>query len=186
MIVLADRGIRVEHLQQAMLTAESGLDGLPNLIKEILREGMWKERKDPQSGDIWKSDSFLEFARKPLREGLGADIQTIKNLCHDDLEAIKLIDKALKGRQGTRNDLLDNVQEVKAPTGNSREAALRKLQKNNKADLIRLVEQGELSVNKAMIEAGLRSASSPLKDLKRAWKKASQAEQTEFLAWISS
>lgn len=56
---------------------------------------------------------------------------TIERLIAGDVEALSLWTEATKGRQGERTDLVDNVNEVERPpprpTGNSREAALRRL-----------------------------------------------------------
>jgi hypothetical protein len=41
-----------------------------------------------------------------------------------------VIDQALQGKQGQRTDLVDNVNEVERPTGNSESAALRRLRKD--------------------------------------------------------
>jgi Trp operon repressor len=43
-----------------------------------------------------------------------------------DTEIVDLLDQAMKGKQGQRNDLVDNIQEVRAPTGTSKDAGLRR------------------------------------------------------------
>ncbi len=60
-----------------------------------------------------------------------ADLDLLKRICAEHTDVLDLIDQAVKGRQGERTDLLDNVQEVApAPTGNSHAAALRRLRKD--------------------------------------------------------
>ncbi len=63
-----------------------------------------------------------------------------------------MIDQATKGRQGKRTDLVDNVNEVMRPNGNTRQHALRKLRKS-RPDLHAKVLKGKLSPHAAMIEA---------------------------------
>ncbi len=78
-----------------------------------------------------------------------------------------MLDQAAQGKQGERTDLkpnlLYNVQEVQVPTGNSRAAGLRKLRKYAEgkpevADIYQKVLSGEISVNKALLQTGLRKA----------------------------
>jgi hypothetical protein len=188
MNILADRGIAVELLQKSISTAESGLNGLPHLVKEILEKKAWLKREDPKSSSIIECESFIEFVTAPLRKGLGADVDILKKLCAGDNEALGLLDEAVKrgnGKRGKAKKADNNIISLSRPEGTSKQYALRSLRNHKKFDLLKAVEQGKLSANKAMIEAGLRPPPSPLKDLKRAWKKATQAEQTEFLAWIS-
>jgi hypothetical protein len=59
------------------------------------------------------------------------DLKLIQRLCADDREALDLIDKATKGKQGERTDLFDNIQDVAAPTGTSCASALRRLRKDS-------------------------------------------------------
>ncbi len=60
-------------------------------------------------------------------------MQTLRNLCRDDVEALDLLDKVTQGHQGERTDFVYNVNEVdreSRPAGNSRAASLRRLRKD--------------------------------------------------------
>ena len=75
---------------------------------------MYKKLKQPQQGD-----------RTDLVDNI------------NDPEALDLIDRVTVGRQGERTDLVDNVNDVEErPTGNTREAALRRLRKDRPRHLI--------------------------------------------------
>ena len=81
--------------------------------------------------------------------GLVFVLLPLKRLCSDDPEAPDAIDRAMQGRQGERTDLLDNIQEVApAPTGTSRQAAIRRLRKD-RPDLHAKVLKGEVSAHRA-------------------------------------
>ena len=81
-----------------------------------------------------------------------------------DPEALALWTEATRGRQDTRTDIVDNVNEVNGPdrpTGTSREQALRRLNKlagtdERAAEVRERVLRGETSPHGAMVELGLR------------------------------
>jgi hypothetical protein len=64
--------------------------------------------------------------------------ELVKRLCADDPEAVDLIDQATQNPASRHIDAFDNVQGI-APTGNTSQAALRRLRK----DRPDLHEQGE-------------------------------------------
>ncbi len=89
----------------------------------------------------------------------------LKRMCGDDPKALDALDRAVKGKQGDRTDLLHNVQEVTAtvaPTGNSADAAIRRLRKHAPALLSRVLA-GDLSPHAAMVEAGFRKRTITIK-----------------------
>lgn len=98
---------------------------------------------------------FSGFLTADPFDGLGIAVEYARRIVGDDKQTLDLLDQALQGRQGTRTDLLDNVQEVKAPTGNSESAALRRLRKD-RPDLHAQVLNGELSAHAAAVQAGFR------------------------------
>lgn len=56
-------------------------------------------------------------------------MDAIKRICRDDPAALDAIDRATKGKQGERTNLVDNVNDVK-PDGNSKQSAIRRLRKD--------------------------------------------------------
>jgi len=101
-------------------------------------------------------------------------------------------------KQGRRTDLVDSnllyankndIQEVKAPTGTSKTAFLRRLRKD-RPDIHARVLAGELSPNAGMIEAGFRNKRSSRKltiveRMQRLWDSASAEQRAEFLDWAN-
>jgi hypothetical protein len=67
---------------------------------------------------------------------------------HDPV-ATDLLDQALQGQQGERTDLVDNVNEVARPNGNSAAYALRR----HRPDLHRRVMAGEMTAHRAAVLA---------------------------------
>ncbi len=144
----------ISLLMEAMNVGEGTLREFPGLLKRVLREGMWRERYVQTNGRIAAFEQFIDFVRTPPREGLGADIPTLKRLCSDDPEAMDEIDKALLRPRGGAHAKVDNIQV--APTGTARQQALRRL-RSQRPDLHARVLAKELTAHAAMVEAGFRS-----------------------------
>lgn len=66
-----------------------------------------------------------------------------------------MLDDALRGRQGERTDLVDNINKVNRPDGTSKDRALRKL-RTDAPELHEKVLAGELTPHAAMVQAGFR------------------------------
>lgn len=149
------------HLSRALLDGSRDLSTVPNLVKRVIGEDMWRQRVDPASG--WKIPeppfrTFTEFVGTPAKTGgLGSSVRQLYGLCEADPEARDAIDDQLQkeGRPGHRTDLGNNVPKVKRPEGNSEAKALRRLRKD-RPDLHARVLAGELKANTAMVEAGFR------------------------------
>lgn len=174
----------VGALRGALGDGKHGLGVFPKLLKRVLREGLWKERVIQKTRQHVEFERFEKFISTPPLEGLGADIGLIRNLIRDDVEALEMFDAAVQGKHGGDHKSeainFDNVQVGAAPTGNSKQAAIRRLRKQ-RPDLLEKVKAGEMSAHAAAREAGFRKERSPLSWLRWAWKKASEAERESFL-----
>lgn len=154
-----------------------------------------KEERNGANGTISKGSNQAEYLLRRLardfpeildafERGEYPSIRQLKHLCRDEPKALDAIDKACKGRQGRRTDLVDNVNEVEQqprPDGNSRDAALRRL-RDQRPDLHERVLAGEMSAHAAMVEAGFRKRLTPLDRLWAAWRAATPDQRAEFLA----
>lgn len=145
----------VRTLQGAINEGEHGLKVVPALLKRVIRENRWQERHVEVLGRKTAFAEFARFVESAPPEGLGASVTLLKAISRGDTEAIDLIDQTVGNPVGT-NQHFDNVQGLPlAPTGNSTDAALRRLRKA-RPDLHARVIAGELSPHAAMIEAGFR------------------------------
>lgn len=152
---LLENGYVVQALQSAVIHGEQKIDAIPDLVKMVIRKEMWKCRVTPQTGGTVEYRNFAEFVADDPPEGIGASMETLKRICLGDVEAVDLIDQALKGKQGSRTDLVYNIHEVIRPSGTSRDASLRRLRKD-RPDLHARVVAGEVSAHRAMVDAGFR------------------------------
>jgi len=148
-------GQLVTGLMEALLDGERSLSNIPLLVKRIIKDEMWRDFYVDRTKQTVTPSAFASFVTAQPMEGLGTNIEMLKRICAEDDEAIDLIDQATKGQQGRRTDIVDNVNEVARPSGNTRQRALRQLRKS-RPDLHAKVIKGKLSPHAAMIEAGFR------------------------------
>jgi hypothetical protein len=149
-----------------------GLDTTPFFIKKLINTGAWKKRTLEMSGKTVEFDNFIEFCESQPMSGLGFDFALVKKLCKEDNEVVKLLDDLNRRGPGktwdsrTQDNNLYNVQDNSkqlAPTGNSKEALLRKLEKHA-PEMLDKVLAGEISPNAACIKAGLKKKTLQIPD----------------------
>ena len=187
---LRQRGTLVDALGSAVFHGGTALNDVPTLLRRVLEQEVWRDFETPLHEKV-HYDRFEDFVAAPPSKGLGADIGLIRRIVANDRITMDLLDQVLQGRQGERTDLIphlyDNVQEVaKAPTGNSSNAALRRL-RAQRPDLHARVLAHELSPHAAMIMAGFRhptftAPSNDVPGLARALRRRFDANQLRELA----
>lgn len=146
--------------------------------------------------------TFREFVESPPLRGLGEKLADIERLLADDVEAVvrlRELTVAGKGNPTGNNQHSGNSNNVtiskelfiepepvkpQVERGNSRAYTLTRL-KNERPDLFEKVATGDLSANRAAIEAGWRKQESPLVAAQRVWRKMTTDEQQQFLDWIN-
>lgn len=169
---LVRNGKRVDMLWRSIKEGAASLDNIPGLIRQVIEEDMWREHLHEETGEVFQFENFKEFVVSPPPQGLGTNVATLIRLCADDALVVDMIDEAV---QFTPPDLVAISHPVKSDngdgsqdgkryiaTGTSRQAGLRKLRQHAETSpqveqLRQAVLAGELSINKALIEAGLRS-----------------------------
>lgn len=179
------------------------LEKIPELVKRIIREEMWKQHLFEKTGEVFQFENFQAFVETHPPDGLGTTIENIWHLCREDQEAQDLIDQATqrkvgapKGSQNAKKNReinLYNVQDKnKAPTGNTKQAGLRKLRKYAEIHqefekFYQMALAGDMSVNMALIKTGLRSKAltipSDPERASRILKKHFTNEEIEDLIW---
>lgn len=150
----------VDHLRRAIGDGMSGLTDVPLLVKQIIESGAWRTRTVSQTKELVCFSSFREFAEALPPDGLGKTIKELERLCAGDIEALDLLagqTQTLKRGGDRRSDRFksNNVTIERSERGNSAVYSLRRL-RNVRPDLHNRVLLKELSINRAMIEAGLR------------------------------
>lgn len=161
----------VSSLQHSLADGTHGLSAVPKLLIRVIREELWREFYcEPMRSEV-RHESFESYVTDDLPTGLGTTISMLKSLCQNDPAARDAIDRATQGPQGRRTDLLYNIQEVKAPTGTSKDAALRRLRKD-RPDLHEKVIEGRMSAHAAAVEAGFRKKPSHTETCVKAFRKS--------------
>lgn len=150
--------VLVEALGSSLRRTGNGLEAVPGLVKEVLREEAWREFITPR-GEVVQHKRFIDFVTTPPTKGLGASVDLLTRLVASDPETADLLDQALQGKHGgdRTSECTSNVDviNVARPTGTSKSAALRRLRKD-KPDLHAEVLAGRLSAHAAMVQAGFR------------------------------
>jgi hypothetical protein len=91
-------------LRGAMSRGKHGLAVVPGLLLLVLEKDRWRKRIIQRTKEMAEFDSFAEFVETTPPEGLGATIDTLKNLCRDDTAIRDAIDRAwCRARQTTGN-----------------------------------------------------------------------------------
>jgi hypothetical protein len=152
-------GQLINSLSVALRYGSSSLSDIPQLVKRILQDEMWRSFVIEPTGQHAENRTFAEFVtRKPL-DGLGSDVKTIQRMCADDTETLDLIDRASKeeakhggdrksvGVKGMNHSLDATIRDRSSQH-------LRRLRKDF-PDLHKRVLKNELSVSQAAIEAGI-------------------------------
>jgi hypothetical protein len=85
-LVYSDR--IVISLRSAVKDGWLGLEDVPDLIKKILRESLWRERVIQKTGELVRFESFVDFVKTKPLEGLGADVSMLQRMCGSDIEAL--------------------------------------------------------------------------------------------------
>ncbi len=169
---LLRNGARVTLLTQSIKNAIAGLDNIPNLLRQVIEDAMWREHLDQDTGEVFRFDSFKAFIETESPGGLNTSVPTLIRLSADNPLVVDLIDETVQFTMGElvslnldkkdeTDDNSPNEPKKHIATGTSRQEGLRKLRKyaddNPQVEQLRQsVLAGEISINKALIEAGLR------------------------------
>jgi hypothetical protein len=143
----------VADLQQS-LVAGTRLDLIPELIERIAEDECWRDRIHTD-GQTFHFETPMDWINAQPPGGMGGCYQELTRLCKGHSVATNWLDKITTKQGGARTDLVDNINEVSRPDGTSQRAGFRRLRKD-RPDLHRRVDEGEMTVHAAMIEAGFR------------------------------
>jgi hypothetical protein len=156
---LKANAVYVDRLSSAVSRGEGGLQAVPGLLRQVLADDRWKEFRTKLGAHV-THERFEDFVTARPMRGLGVDVDLIRRIVADDMQASSDLTKALKrepGRPKGQTGTTDNVSNSRpvGTHGNSKEQALRRL-RTQRPDLHARVLAGELSPHAAAIEAGFR------------------------------
>ena len=168
-MILRQRDTYVNNLANCLVDGQT-LRTVPALIKRIIEEDAWQERTVSKPGEVAKFKRFSDFVEAYQSEGLHTTVSTLMKLCEDDPVARDMISQVEAGGRGAPNGNqnasktnIDNVNicfgddapKQDTGTGNATTYAMRRLAKDAPEFHAKVIA-GELTPNKAMVEAGLR------------------------------
>lgn len=145
----------ISTLGSALTHGDNSLDLVPGLLKQVLQDDMWREFTTP-SGGTARHERFEHFLVERPTEGLGVSVALVKRIVAADIEASDMLDRALQNPTGVNNV------HTHRPVGNSRDAALRRLRKDDPG-LHAAVLADEMSAHAALVKAGYRQKTATIR-----------------------
>lgn len=151
----------VDFLQSAINDSSRGLTDVPALIERVIKEEIWRERYVAPTKEIVRFDDFADFTTSPPPEGLGTTLKSLYKFCSESPRTVDLINEVIKrpqrgGDRRSKQFKRNNVTPEKPNSrGNSAAYSLKRL-REARPDLHGKVLTGEISINKAIIQAGFR------------------------------
>lgn len=127
----------------------TSIDVIPKLLKRVLEQHAWEERRDVRTKEVYRFDSFAEFVTTRPLAGLGTTVDMVRRLVVDDVETLDLFEQAVQNAAAVHNRY------SKRPHGTTADTALRRVRKD-RPDLHARVLRRELSPHAAAVEAGFR------------------------------
>jgi hypothetical protein len=179
---LKEKHQAVQSLWTAVNDGGSALEHVPHIVKTVLITEAWRERQD---GDrVYKHDSFRAFIEADPRSGCGWPLDKVEKLIKDDAEALTLYRKAVTAPEGgdkrseayiTNNNIISD----RAQQGTSKAYTLERLSRESPG-LYEAVCRGEMSANRAAIEAGFRKPPKPFDQIRKLLPKLTDAERRQL------
>jgi len=167
---------------------------------------LWQVRRVPPEGLSVELDHFADYLLKPARKGLGLPslhfLRQALNAMPQGPETLQLVRNQFAAELMDFDALADQERDREllkrkvGPTGTHVGNKLLPLSKGNterqaarlaarRPDLADEVRAGTKKLNTALIEAGIRKKDTPLDTLRKAWRRASEAERKAFLDDVS-
>jgi hypothetical protein len=86
---------QVNHiLCQCVMRGQGCLKNTPNLLKDVIVQGLWREFVAEASGRLVRFATFRKFVEAKLPDGLEATYDDLMRLCAADPEALELLSQA--------------------------------------------------------------------------------------------
>jgi hypothetical protein len=181
--------VKVE-IQLALDDATRRAEDLETWVKGMEESRGYLLLPDPEGNPF---TSYKAFCRAKPPWGIGKDPKLIAQMIGKrkdaESQALEAEETNLTLREPYRpqkdSNKGNNVTLIKA-RGNNADYRTARI-KRDYPEIFKRMKAGEFtSVNQAAIAAGFVPPPSPLKDLQRAWNRASKAERKEFMAWMKN
>jgi hypothetical protein len=111
-----ERARLVDALGSAIADGETSLGQVPQLLRKILENDAWKEFETSMGKHVTYT-RFEDFVFKPPLDGLGANLDLVKEIVSGDIELQKLLAKALRDTHGGDRKSETAKEEIKKSTG---------------------------------------------------------------------
>jgi hypothetical protein len=186
-------------VEQSLRHGGASFRAIPGLLKRIIQEKAWLRRK-VENGKIVELSCLRDLVTKEPFEGWGEDVAKVEAIIKDNAEVLAMWREAMVGNVGnptgtnqhqSKGGISNNItnssskEDPKPERGTSKSYTLSRLKRERK-DLFESVCKGELTANKAAIQAGFRKVRTALEAGLAAWKRMTPEEKEEFRGRIWS
>ena len=169
-------------VEQSLRHGGASFRAIPGLLKRIIQEKAWLRRK-VENGKIVELSCLRDLVTKEPLEGWGEDVAKVEAIIKDNAEVLEMWRGEMVGEPG-RNAKTDyNIIPLNTPQGTSKAYTVSRL-KRERPDLFEAVCKGDLTANKAAIQAGFRKVRTALEQAISAWKKMTVEERKQFTETI--
>jgi len=177
---LKEKHQAVQSLWTAVNEGGSALEHVPHIVKTVLITEAWRERQDGER--VYKHESFRDFIEADPRSGCGWVVEKVRPLLKGDTDAEAMYDDAVKLPAGTNQYTMvrDNITDHKpSQRGTGRAHTLSRLSREAPT-LYEAVCRGDMSANRAAIEAGFRKPPKPFDQIKKLLPKLTDEERQKL------
>ncbi len=145
----------IAAVASSLTHGSQGLKTFVDGFRRVLETEAWRTYPYPNGGAM-EFDSVVEFIEHP--RGLNSEVRQVERLIADDPDLLVAFRRAAispRGRPSEGREKSDNITTSSGGRGTARAYQLDRLQREA-PDFYEKVKVGELSVNRAMIESGLK------------------------------
>lgn len=153
-------GLTVDTLYRAVRDSKA-VENVPLLVRQVLEQEMWREHTYENTGETFRFETFHQFIETHPPDGLGTETENLFKLCLEDTTATEMLDTILIAEAARQPKGKDKPISKRPAVSTARQAGLRRLRRfaeqNKEAGMLRQsVLDGKMSVNAALVAAGLR------------------------------
>ncbi len=163
----------IKSLSSSVHWGHDNLVAVPNLLRMVLENNMWRKRYVRLTEQIVEFEGFEDFVTALPPEGLGTSLQVLRSLCHEHSDLLTMISQIAGSSDVHRSETSDQS-DTEAAQHLARQLLLERLHSDNQDEIAEELEQGRITLNYAAEAVGY-------KDLRIAVSKLDAASAAQTL-----
>jgi hypothetical protein len=178
----------VWSLSHALHEGSFGLGTVPSLLKQVIEENRWQERRVERTREIARFESFEAFVCTNPPDGLGSNIAMLRRICTGNEPVLRLLKNAMRRKPGQHkgNQYTSGTRVIHPSSTAPQDRTDKQRQRLDDAApaLYQQVLEGERTITSAAVAAGIypHRVSVNLDDPESAARTLQKHASPEFLA----